>query len=105
MPRATRVTGPAGSRRSEWVAVLGSASEQSEIHGAAYGRPAVGHAELLVDVRGVGLDGVDGDELRVGDLRVGEVRGEVAQDRLLAPGQRLTPLVDAHDGWLGGQPV
>ena len=52
-------------------------------------------AELLVDVRDVRLRRVERDELRLGDLGIGEVGGEVLQDDPLAVGQPLAPARDA----------
>src|SRR6478735_3159460 len=49
------------------------------------------HPQLLVDVGDVGLGRVQGDELRLGDLRVGEVGGEVLEDHPLPFGQPLAP--------------
>jgi hypothetical protein len=59
--------------------------------------------ELPVGVREVGLDGLCGDEERLGDLRVGcPVRGDV-DDPLLAWGQLVPDALPRHSDAARGQ--
>jgi hypothetical protein len=57
---------------------------EDEFFGFGNGLASVADAEFAIDVLEVGLDGVDGNTQAVGDLLIGAMLGEEAQDVQLA---------------------
>src|SRR6202171_532435 len=76
-------------RREPWDRALAVGLDQTLSDGVFHQLGAVVHVKLFHDVVAVGLDGLDTQEQRVGDLAVGLAFGHQAQDLALAIAERL----------------
>ena len=70
-------------------AAAGIQLDQPELAGLAGGFGAIADPQLAIDVSSVALDGMDGDQERVGNRLIGHSHGDVAQQFQLAVAERL----------------